>query len=130
MKIGFDRNVEEIQLFGKTLKIASLTINDLIALDLINGEGLNLQPGHLNIHKMLVAITYALSINYEIVKYTWGMNPFKYFADCYRKAGLKRLLSYNSLKAKLTLKNIIDINTAIERLNSFRDEDDVKKKTE
>jgi len=129
MKIGFDRNVEEIQLFGKTLKIASLTINDLIALDLINGEGLNLQPGHLNMHKMLVAIQYALAINYELQKYTWKTNPFKYFIDMRRKLKLKKILSYNSLKENLTLKNIMDMNSVIERLNMFGNEDE-KKKTE
>ena len=128
MKIGFDRNTEEIQLFGKTLKIASLTINDLIALDLITTN--DIKEGHLNIHKMIVSITYAFAVNYDIQPYTWKTNPFKYFADFYRKAGLKRLLSYQNLKDKLTLKNIVDISAVIERLNSVTGEDDdTKKKT-
>ena len=127
MKIGFDRNVEEIQLFGKTFKIASLTINDLITLDLIDGNDLNLPTGHLNIHKMLCSINYALSINWEIPDYTWTTNPFKYFADSYRKTKIKKELSYQNLKDKLSFKNIVDISVAIEKLNSLEGEEKKKK---
>ena len=130
MNIGFDRKVEEIQLFGKQFKIASLTINDLIALDMIDGSNMpDLKSGHLNIHKMLVSICYALSINYEIKPYTWTTNPFKYFAEAYRCAKTKKELSYQNLSTKLTLKNMADISAAIERLNGISD-DDTKKKME
>ena len=126
MNIGFDRKVEEIQLLGKQYKIASLTINDLIALDMIDGTTVpDLKSGHLDIHKMIVSICYALSINYT--SYRFYKNPFRYFKN--RK--LKKELSYKNLKDKLSLKNIMDITIVIGKLNSVTGEDDgVKKKME
>jgi hypothetical protein len=131
MKIGLDRKVEEIQLLGSTFKIASLTINDLIALDLIDGKSMpELKEGHLNLHKMILTITYALAINYEQAPFTWKTNIFKYFIQAYRNAKIKKILSYNNLKSKLTIKNLVDVNKAITLLNSIEDDDDGKKKVE
>ena len=126
MKIGFDRNTEDIQLFGRTFKIASLTINDLIALD--NEKPLKDEPKeHFEVHKMLLAITYALKINYELEPYTWTTNPFKYFLDAYRKARIKQILTYDNLHNKISMPKLVELNLIINNLDKFGNEDDKKK---
>ena len=100
----------------------------MIALDLIDGSSVpNLKEGHLNIHKMLLTVCYALSINYER---TPTNNPFKYITERHRCAKIKKELSYQNLKSKLTMKNIVDVSTIIGKLNSINDSDDTKKKME
>ena len=116
MKIAFIRNVQEIELFDRKYKIASLTINDLLALDTINVQGL--PEGHITMHKMLLSVFYALAYNYR--KFSI-FHPYTYY-----KA--RKDLSYRHLKAELDVPTLTHLLKIVDKLNSVQGEDDGEKK--